>query len=246
MTPFRNPFKGSQGGGGKEAQPSGGGLPPTAPETPAQIAAKKLAEEQSKTTSIYRKLMEDMRTSVLENGLFYFELGREPEDGMADNRIIILKEGRSYPKTIEGRFEYAVITNQGAMKLTLDQELYQSKLMEKRMYFKNITSRDIYQGDKMIVQSNLDFGDYGRNELKLSPIGDTDQDFLQEAMTKSIEKARATSENTRIKAGLEAEQKKQTAAIGLSNLFNKAIHPPTGESPTTAPPPSAPLPPTGL
>lgn len=266
MSPLKipNPF----GGGGKEAQPPGGGsvrkwgidrpVPPPAPEsavntlasstviekppeTASQIAERKLKEARRETASINHKLMDQMEESAPENGSFYFKLGRKSEDGKTDNRVLILNEGR---RTDEGKFEYATITDMGSMKMTLVKELADWDMRKRLSEFKYIYEHNSREGDHRIVDYSLDLSGGDASEIKLSPIGDADQDFLNEAMTKSIEKARATSENAKIKAGLEAEQKKQATAKGLLDLFNKAIQPPTGEgpaAPTASTPPSAPL-----
>lgn len=183
--------------------------------------------------------MDDMEASVPENGRFFIKLGEKTYDSN-DNRVIILHEGG---KTAEGKFEYAVITDRGPMKLTLDKELDESEILANRRSFRGVLVLDSSstQGDNLIVKSKLDFtnSNYG-TQLELLPIGEADQNFLSEAITKSIEKSRATSENATNKAALEAEEIKQTVAKGLSDLFSRAIQPPIGKGPASPPPASTP------
>lgn len=199
-----------------------------------------LVEARRRTEAIYSKLMDEMEASVPRNGLSFVKFGKKPEkEGEIDNRALVLREGREIAQG-EVEFEYVAITNKGAMKLTLPKKEFDPSKFTKEISY----GKGVFEGNSPEFSGyKLYYEPYA--SVNLLPIGDTDQDFLREAMTKSIAKSRITSEDARSKAALEAAQKEQAKAEAVSNLFNQVIQPPASETPAPVGlPPSPPSPPT--
>lgn len=206
-----------QGSGtGKEGEPPGPLLPPD-------------QKTESPSESSYAELMKKMKANVREYGQFFAEAGTP------GNQIFILKHGRKNNNTESLRnnrgdySEFVGITKQGQNIVAMPDH-YVSIDGEKNL------SDSVFKGTSILEKTGYVLG---VREIS----SDEDKAFVKEAFSKSMEESKKTSEETKKKAALEVEQKKQADAKELLDFFGQLTQPPTSEG-LAAPPPSGPSSPT--
>lgn len=225
-------------------------------ETP--VTSEQVKEAQKQTEDSYVALMDEMEASVTQNGDFFIKVGKVSENPMpyTDTRALILKEGRpkkvadgasnavyrgpsaGFPQFLNGLEkppqleEYMTITREGLKIIAVpaedSQNLLTSKSWKNDGFYNETRGKEIVWEGKAFTPSEI--------------IGEEDEKFFAEAIAKSIDVSRATSENAKNKVDLDAAIQEQTRAQRVSDLFNNAIQPPNSGGQAT---PLSPLTSTG-
>lgn len=198
---------------------------------PKEITAALIKKTQEQTVSSFRGLMDRMEATVEENGEFFVKLGRGKGLGSSpvDNRALILKEGRkNSAMQIPGTdmFDYVVITEKGPKIMTMDRLLFKAYFLSPQDQYDGIFAEDS-DGSYILLERN-------QPSLRLKECLKGDEEFVTEAMRKSIEVARD-------RPALTEELRKQNTAKALLALVSPTTQPPSGESTAAAPttPPTA-------
>ena len=228
-----------------------------------RITRKNVEEAEKQAEASYIKLMDDWEASVPDNGQFFIEVGTKAnQDGSTiDTRALILKEGRPTQSRLDRELNAAITGDASVNPKVLDipdflrrQKPSVTPPSEPEKQYIAMTRN----GPKVITFFGGDFeklsrletnGKGGFSETSRTirwgesashytdlPNDDAGDKFFNEALTKSIEISRESSENAKNKQALDAAEQEQTRAQRLSGLSGKIINPPTSEGPTSPPP----------
>ncbi len=228
---------------------------PPVRQEPITPEAVREAQKQTEATNI--ALMDKMEASVPENGGFFIKLGtKADQDGNTmDTRALILIVGMpTEPKkpklTTESRLDAELnAIGVGTTALELPEFMIrkgpkqQIVLTRKGLKVMTLSDNDFERLLQLEANAKGGFSDgsntiaWGESASHYTDLtNDEDGDNLfNEALTKSIEVSRRSSEDAKNKKALDETKQEQARAQRLAELSDKLIKPPVGEGPTRPP-----------